>query len=171
MAPAKKTERSKLDIAEEMRQVVRMNIVVDEATGVSPLWSALPLSSQYEISEAVRSLAMQKQVDYADLRRKAQKYTQTLNERGRKVVKGELEPDLLQIAIACKKGKFVTVDYLERPRNDPKGRPPDPQNQLPIAAGCSSCQHTKPADLQPVVLPQPLQASGPPSSNPDSPSL
>jgi hypothetical protein len=61
------------------------------------------------------------------LRRKAQKFIQSLHERGRQVAKGVLGPDLMQIAIARKRNNLVEVAFKERPRKLLKGVASDPQ--------------------------------------------
>lgn len=162
MASKRKTEQSKLDVAGKMREIVRQNVVVDERTGAPPLWTDLPALSQKSIERGLRILAKGNEAGYGELRRKAQKYTQTLHERGRKVHKSELDPDHLQIAIARTKRKYVEVDFTERPRK--------------LAAGASGSQPqqnaggTKPVEQLPAVQTAlPLVARYMPAESPSFP--
>jgi hypothetical protein len=110
-------KRKRARIAKKLREIDRMHVVADRNTGAPPLWSDLPVDIAKGIEHDVNLLSKKELVDYDKLRRKAQKYTQTLNERGRKVSKGAcLDPDLLQIASARKNRKLVDVPIKERPR-------------------------------------------------------
>ncbi|GAQ92915.1 hypothetical protein KFL_012000010 [Klebsormidium nitens] len=167
MAPSRKTDQTTLDIAESMREVVRQRILVDEHTGAPPLWHDLPAELQRGIEKELRSLAKQRGVDFlgkGGLRRKAQKYVQTLHERGRKVTKGKADPDYQQIIDSRReKRKFVEVDFTERPRKmskadtaAPSMSAPSPQLQVHPAAPSSAARSPQPQlQTAPVCSPSP----------------
>jgi hypothetical protein len=116
MAAAEKSETWER-VKESIRTVVRKHVVADNKTGGPPLWSHLPKDIVTAILNDLKRISIEESMDMKKLTRKAQKYTQTLNERGRKVLKGGLLPDLLQIAVARKKGKLVdVVQVSQKPR-------------------------------------------------------
>jgi hypothetical protein len=132
-------DQSTLETAESMREVVRESSVVDEQTGASPLWHDLPAETQKGIEKALRSLAKQRGVEFLSKggrRRQAQKYVQTLHERGRKVIRGELDPDYLQINGARRKRQFVKVDFTVLSRKVSKADTAAPVMPAPSPSFC-----------------------------------
>jgi hypothetical protein len=187
-------DQSTLETAESMREVVRESIVVDEQTGAPPLWHDLPAETQKGIEKALRSLAKQRGVEFlgkGGLRRKAQKYVQTLHERGRKVIRGELDPDYLQINGARRKRHFVEVDFTVLPRKVSKADTaapvmpaPSPELLLPPAPSSAALSPQSQLRVAPVSgpstpahknlfpdCPSPRFSGGDPSSPAPSPAF